>query len=55
MEDNDVSVIDPLVDRVGRGAGKRKSTVFLPWVKGVARTNIFQLSRIHKSEPLSYQ
>lgn len=53
MEGN-VTVIDPLIDgsRVG---GKRKSAVFLPWVRGIARTPIFELSRILKSEPLSFK
>lgn len=54
MEGNVVTVIDPLIDgsRVG---GKRKSAVFLPWVRGIARTPVFELSRILKSEPLSFK
>lgn len=55
MEDNTVSVIDPLVVVSGRGGGRRKLTIFLHWVKGIARTKIFELSRILKYQPLSDQ
>lgn len=54
MEGNIVTVIDPLI--VGSGVGgKGKSAVFLPWVRSIARTPIFELSRILKSEPLSFK
>ena len=54
MEGDVVTVIDPLIGGSGVG-GKGKSAVFLTWVRSIARTAIFELSRILKSEPLSFK
>lgn len=49
MEKNTVRIIDPLVDVAGSAGGRKKSTFFLHWMRGIARTKIFELSRIVKS------
>lgn len=50
MEDNTVNVIHPLVVAAEWVGGRRKSTIFLPWVKSITRVKILELSRILKSE-----